>query len=1590
MSTIPYPGLRPFQREESHLFFGREVQVDQLLDKLQSFRFMTVVGVSGCGKSSLVRAGMMAALESGFMADVGPRWEFVEMRPGNQPTANLAQGLVESSLCEKHWSSREDAPAFLAAILRRGPLGLIEVLRECGVPEKTNVMLLVDQFEEIFRFRLHGDPNEATAFVNLLLASAHQEELPIYVVVTMRSDFLGDCSVFTGLPEAINDSQFLVPRLTREQCQAAILGPAAVFGGEVEPKLVNQILNDIGTNPDQLPLMQHALMRVWNLAEKKRSGNDDNRLGLDNNISPMNRNSALPIVLTTELYDAAGGMANALSKHADEAYDSLSVEDQRIAELIFRALSERGPDQRDTRRPVPLASLAEVAGVPMEKVTELIEVFRRADRCFLTPPSSVYLEPDTVIDISHESLVRQWQRMNRWVRNEAESAQAYQHLSETAALWQDGKAALWSSPDLDNALAWISRESPSPEWARRYSGDFDVSMQFLNSSVRKRERTRSRKRIRIFGTLAVLALIGIVTVYTSFWKFLINQLEMTDQIQSNRYVTAGKNAELQREDFILQLATSTLHEAQSICEQGYIAEGLIHFAKGLNIVHNVDASKEDLIAVYRFNLDAWSRELHQLIQILEHPSRVNAVQVSHDGNWLATACNDGKVRIWKLIDDNYADLNEPDIVLPYPKTKGSESADNPISEVVTSIAFHPKKDYILAGYTDGKARLWELPSGNILQTIPHTGSEKLQDAFRWPHNKGLSAVAFTPDGNLFVTAGYDGYVRVWRTEDYEQITYEKPLKHSEGISAVAFCSHGDYLAATGGEKSIIIWDIKTGDIVGQPTVGSMCFAVDMDCKHGRLLAGARQDQTAYQWRIMAPSVNHSPPDVCLLRTAKSLTFELEQTVNHTGWVTSAKYSPDGAFVLTTCTANSAHLWDADTGNPIGPVMQHPSSVTTGCFAPDGRTVSTGCADGTVRVWRLARTSHISTLPHPASVEAVAFDADGSKLVTCMPTLDESCLKLWNTSTGQEIIGPQLPAVNNAVDVQYAPDNRTIFVCHKQGSMITWIDTETGNHNSITLEDKRRASRILLSDDGTKLVIGSEQAYIWDIVPGTPVKVIPTPVCIDHQGARNAIAITSNNQILVTGGPKKDIQLWNASTGEKIKVSDDTKLEYINSQPVGIEVTNLDIGSSESSFNGFPIVVCGKDGFIQQYYYDGRSIRSYGSMMSQKPDINDVAFARNCSLIISCSNDFHTRIWHKSGITIGPPLHHNKKVLSVDTNDKAGLLASGSWDKTAKIWQLPSPMKGDINWIRIYVSSMIGMGMEINLNPVFSAGAWNSVENCYEHLGRLNKVITTHDDDDWKHIKSNDEIYRGCRFLILVSKGQWARAEADLTILTRREITTPSALYSLALLQLQLDKRDKYAATCKCLTEKALASITEESTPVFWAAWTIALAPDALEEAKKLVNVAEKLVNVAGKKIKLEKEDLLPSISRDLFQPDDQLFQHKDTKVLKNLRTDYLVTRGALLYRAGQPNRAVKYLTEATNRFVSDPYQGLMPVYAYLFMALVQKEQGNRTDSEKWLAEAVEIMKQIDIDNAPDIPWNKKIALQLLRKEAEKQFKKAEE
>jgi len=472
----PFPGIRPFEMDETNLFFGRDGQSDELLKRMQRTRLLAVVGTSGSGKSSLIRAGLLPALYGGLMGAAGSSWRIAILRPGGDPMGNLAIAL-DDPLVFGSESNSEIQTALIETTLRRSSIGLIDVTRQARMSEHENLLVVVDQFEELFRFKQSQSSDDATTFVKLLLEASAQQEIPIYIIITMRSDFLGDCSQFTGLPEAINNGQYLIPRMSRDERQSAIVGPIAVGEGQISAPLVSRLLNDVGDNPDQLPILQHALMRTWDYWSAHRLNGD-------------------PIDLDD--YNAIGTMSEALSRHADEAFNELPGERSRlIAEQLFKRLTEKGADNREIRRPTPLAELCAVCQASEAEIATIVDVFRSEGRSFLMPPAGTKLISETVIDISHESLIRNWTRLQQWVDEEAQSSRTYRRLAEAAVLHCEGHEGLLQDPGLQISLDWFEKNKPNAAWAQRYHAEFEEAKKYLEASCEAREaaeRERERQR----------------------------------------------------------------------------------------------------------------------------------------------------------------------------------------------------------------------------------------------------------------------------------------------------------------------------------------------------------------------------------------------------------------------------------------------------------------------------------------------------------------------------------------------------------------------------------------------------------------------------------------------------------------------------------------------------------------------------------------------------------------------------------------------------------------------------------------------------------------------------------------------------------------------------------------------------------------------------------------------------------------------------------------------------------------------------------------------------------------------------------------
>lgn len=474
----PFVGLRPFEADDSHLFFGRREQLEELLQRLHDHRLVAVVGSSGCGKSSLVRAGLVPALKAGFLVRSRAAWRVLVIKPGKAPMRHLAEAVLTGESADEAGAEEtaEEAAALGQEASLCGAEPLVEHLgRSLGAgegPGEENVLLVVDQFEELFRFGLHAKNrrlrDEAADFVSVLLDLVEEGSLPVYVVLTMRADFIRDCDDIPDLPEALNRSLFLVPRLTREQFREAIEGPVRLAGAEVSGRLLDRLLNDSSREHDELPVLQHALLQTWREWAKDRQG---------------------PLDLPH--YERAGTAERALDLDAERALDGLSEDGIDRVRRLFQALTAVDPSNRKIRSPARPSELEHVTGVPRDEIRTLLERFRSEERSLLVWSDE---GDDPLVDISHESLIRNWRRLDRWADEEAESVDLYRDLARAADDYPD-RGGLLQDPKLQIHLDWRERRGPTRTWAERVApeADFERAMEFLEESRRARDEERARR-----------------------------------------------------------------------------------------------------------------------------------------------------------------------------------------------------------------------------------------------------------------------------------------------------------------------------------------------------------------------------------------------------------------------------------------------------------------------------------------------------------------------------------------------------------------------------------------------------------------------------------------------------------------------------------------------------------------------------------------------------------------------------------------------------------------------------------------------------------------------------------------------------------------------------------------------------------------------------------------------------------------------------------------------------------------------------------------------------------------------------------------
>jgi hypothetical protein len=858
----PYPGLRPFETTESHLFFGRSEQVAELLARVERNRLLAVVGVSGSGKSSLVRAGLIPALQRNGHLEPGTCWRTLITRPAGAPFETLTEALSRNGLD--------------GAGLRNSSHGLIEIAAR--LPASQRLLVVVDQFEELFRYKELSTPTpetkrrrevsaaDAAEFVHLLLAASRHEP-PIYVVLTMRSDYLGDCAQFRDLPERLNDCQYIVPRLTRGQRKEAIERPLGRT--RMTPALVQRMLNDVGDEPDQLPILQHALMRTW--ARWREAAPEGNRS------------------ISLEDYQAIGSFEGALNQHAETLLRSVPRE---IAEAIFRRLTARGPSNRERREPARLAELWAVCGASTDEqragVNAVVDLFRQGEASFLQPRTGG-LAAEDYVDISHESLIRQWRTLSDvWLPSEQRAAKTLRELVEKSRNWRMSRAELLRGLDLTDALNWERERNRTSAWAEYYvdSQDLPGVVDFLKASAKERAKDEQRlhQRFAIAGFLSALFAV-LATVAVFFWQ---------ESRESQRIAESRRYAALAREAVWLEPRLARRYIATA--DTFGVTEESQQARKAL-------LKEANVVAVWR-----WRRQ--------GELAPITAAGFSADGQRVAlsTAWSTAFVWSWRACENvtfpNYSMLRLP------------------------GAATNDQRDRIVSEVGNDDARVYTA----VLRSFRR--AEEAQ-SFTASSVGPILTAAFSSSGRYLALGGMDFKVRIWDLEGKEKTRLLRG--HRDVVTSVRFSgidpsapeNSDDLLVSAGQDGWGLVWDWKR-DSTGRPLRAQTLALFDASFQPRRkdIVAAAGQDGYIYVWRL----AGEKPV--------------FERFAAHKFAVQQASFSPDGARLVTASLDGTAVIWNWN-GERLERAMTlegHRGGVTGAEFSPDGRYVVTSSLDGTARIW----------------------------------------------------------------------------------------------------------------------------------------------------------------------------------------------------------------------------------------------------------------------------------------------------------------------------------------------------------------------------------------------------------------------------------------------------------------------------------------------------------------------------------------------------------------------------------------------------------------------------------------------------------------
>ncbi|MFN8456886.1 MAG: protein kinase [Anaerolineae bacterium] len=1219
--TNPYKGLRAFTEADAADFFGRETLVQELLRRMSEVgdpttptlnqelaRFLAVVGPSGSGKSSVVRAGLIPALRQGGLPN-SDRWFVVEMLPGTHPWEELEAALLRVAV---------NPPDSLLIQLREDERGLLRAIRRILPPDDTiELVLVIDQFEELFT--LVADEDIRRHFLDTLVTAVLDPRSRLRLVITLRADFMDRPLRYVEFGELLRQrTEFVLP-LAPEELEQAITGPAHRVGLALEPGLVEVISHDVGAEPGALPLLQYALTELFERSTENVERSTFNPQGA----SSVQRST----LLTKAAYQASGGVLGALARRADELYAGLDEAGQETARQLFLRLVTLGEGTEDTRRRVlhselealsrdstptltlplrgggdsssPSSSEGEgwgggavVDGQPSAVIGQVIDQFGR-HRLLSFDHDPISRGP--TVEVAHEALLREWGRLREWLDAGRNDIRMQRLLATAAAEWREAKqdaSFLLRGTRLDQFAGWAEgttlaltpgerafleasladRELRRAEESARQRRELETAQKLAETEKhRAEEQTQAANRLRRRNQVITMA--GVVTLILAILAGLLALQSNRNAAQATaRELASAAQANLQVDpELSLLLALESISASQRI--------DTAPLAEAQEALHQ---------AVQRSRLE---------FSLSGHSGDVTSLAFSPDGRWLASSSADSTVRLW-----DFAQKKEVAVL------QGHEGA-------VNDLAFSPDGQWLATVGDDATLRLWNLATHQA--TVIPTG-----------HMGWVISVAFNGDGTRLITTSRDGRVEVWDVVTAKSVLNFSCSGPDDDIYDSAFSPDGLMITLAHEKWGVTTWDATSGSVlaflpdpVGADGYHAWSTAFSPD---GTRMLSSYQTGMVKLWNM---------------ETGASV-----YTLYEAGSVLKVAFDATGKRLVTTSQDGTAKIWDTESGQELLTLYGHKSGVVAAAFSPDDNYLVT--ANGAeVKVWNISSTGGEEWLDlygHEEQVTSLAYSPDGRHLVTGGVGRQ---VVAWNTES-QEAEFKEF-SFEKVQDIVFNPaGNSFAFV---DGSTVVGWNLETKRKILKLSGHTDRVTSVVYRPDGKQLATGSLDgtAQVWDGLTGETILTL-----IQDGAPINDVAYNTTGEYLAAGNRNGLIIVWEIATGQLVKA-------WAGHQGA--------VSSLAFSPDAKYLATTGDDGLVK--VWDASTFALLSTLTGHRGAIRDVAFSPDSAFLATASSDGTAKVWPLAG---GEPvtLHgHRQGVERVAFSPDGQQLATAGQDGSVRVFVL---------------------------------------------------------------------------------------------------------------------------------------------------------------------------------------------------------------------------------------------------------------------------------------------------------------------------------